>query len=167
MNSSPIKNLHFIGCVSLCSKSEATLSPVEKGREGSIRKLDPPDLQLAPKAKGWCLLLSAVIYTWVWYKKSTSIFLRVHELWTSKEVFFHWHPNILGLGRQIGQINSGAFVVFSSELSAPILVQRVPCPCFPLFNNYFYKKTKPLYPHPKYLCRKIFGIGVWIWASKN
>jgi hypothetical protein len=29
----------------------------------------------------------------------------------------------LGLGRQIGQINSGAFGVFSVELSAPILVQ--------------------------------------------
>ena len=30
-------------------------------------------------------------------------------------------------------------------LSAPILVQRVPCPCFPLFLQ----KTTPLYPHPK------------------
>ena len=28
-----------------------------------------------------------------------------------------------GLGRQIGQTNSGAFGVFSAELSAPILVQ--------------------------------------------
>jgi hypothetical protein len=29
----------------------------------------------------------------------------------------------LGLSRQIGQINSGAFGVFSAKLSAPILVQ--------------------------------------------
>ena len=42
--------------------------------------------------------------------------------------------------RQIVQINSGAFGGFSAELVAPILVQWVPCPCFPLFNHYFYKK---------------------------
>ena len=39
---------------------------------------------------------------------------------------FHWNPELLGLGRQIGQINSGAFGVFSAELSAPILVLLVP-----------------------------------------
>ena len=44
------------------------------------------------------------------------------------------------------QINSGAFGVFSAKLSAPILVQWVPCPCFPLFNQYFYKKLS-LYIH--------------------
>ena len=54
--------------------------------------------------------------------------------------FFHWNTELLGLGRQIGQINSGAFWVLSAKLSAPILVQWVPCPCFPLFNHYFYKK---------------------------
>ena len=62
------------------------------------------------------------------------------------EAFFHWNPKLLGLGRQIGQINSGAYGVFSAELSAPILVQSVPCPCFPLFNHYFYKKLT-LYIH--------------------
>ena len=30
-----------------------------------------------------------------------------------------------------GQINFWAFGVFSADLSAPILVQWVPCPCFP------------------------------------
>ena len=45
---------------------------------------------------------------------------------------------ILGLERQIGHINSGVFVIFSAELTAPILVQWVPC--FSLFNHYFYKK---------------------------
>ena len=54
--------------------------------------------------------------------------------------FFHWNSELLGLGRTIGQINSGAFEVFSADLSTPILVQWVPCPCFPLFNHYFYKK---------------------------
>ena len=39
----------------------------------------------------------------------------------------------------MGQTNSGAFGVFLAKLSAPILVQWVPCPIFPLFNHYFYK----------------------------
>ena len=56
------------------------------------------------------------------------------------EAFFHWNPELLCLGRQIGQINSGAFVVFSAKLSWPILVQWVPCPCFLLIDHYFYKK---------------------------
>ena len=41
-----------------------------------------------------------------------------HGLWTPNEAFFHWSPELLGLGRQIGQINSGVFGVFSAKLSA-------------------------------------------------
>ena len=37
--------------------------------------------------------------------------------------FFIENPELLGLGRQIGQKNSGAFGVFSAKLSATILVQ--------------------------------------------
>ena len=55
-----------------------------------------------------------------WFAAGVS---RKHELRTPNEAFFHWNPELLGLGRQIGQINSGAFGVFSAELSAPILVQ--------------------------------------------
>ena len=54
--------------------------------------------------------------------------------------FFHWNSELLGLGKQIEQIKSGAFGVFLAKLSAPILVQWVPCLCFPLCNHYFYKK---------------------------
>ena len=60
-----------------------------------------------------------------------------HGLW---KPFFHRNPKLWGLGRQIEWINSGAFGVISADLSAPILVQWVPCPCFSLFNNHFYKK---------------------------
>ena len=35
---------------------------------------------------------------------------------------FHEDPKLLGLGRKCGQINFGAFGVFSANLSAPILV---------------------------------------------
>jgi hypothetical protein len=64
----------------------------------------------------------------------------------------------LELGREIGQINSGAFGVFSAKLSATILVQGVPCPMsmFSIIQPLFLQKTKLLYPHPKYL----FGIGI-------
>ena len=78
-----------------------------------------------------------------------------HGLRTPNGAFFHLNPEFLNLDRQIGQINSGAFEVFSDKLSKPILVQRVPCRCFPLFNNYFYNKLS-LYihiPNPRFSLR--------------
>ena len=42
---------------------------------------------------------------------------------TPNEAFFHQIPKLLGLGRKFGQINFGAFGVFSANLSAPILAQ--------------------------------------------
>ena len=44
----------------------------------------------------------------------------IHGLRTPNEAFFHQNPKLLGLGRQFGQINFGAFGVFSADLSAPI-----------------------------------------------
>ena len=70
-----------------------------------------------------------------------------HGLQTPNEVFFRWNPKHLGLGRQFGQIKFWAFGVLLVILSAPILALWVPCPCFPLINHYFYKKTKLLYPN--------------------
>ena len=55
---------------------------------------------------------------------------------TQKELLFE-NLNFLGLDRQIGPKSFGAFGVFSADFSAPILVLRVPCPCFPLINYYF------------------------------
>ena len=46
----------------------------------------------------------------------------IHGLRTLNEAFFHQNPKVLGLGRKFGQINFGAFGVFSDDLSAPILV---------------------------------------------
>ena len=74
-------------------------------------------------------------------------------------LFFHRKPRLLGLGRQIGQIHFSAFGVFSADLSAPILVLWVPCPCFFIILQ----KTKPSCPSPKHL----IGIWIWIWAAKN
>ena len=46
-----------------------------------------------------------------------------HGLRTPNEAFFHLNPELLDLGKQVGQINSVAFGVFSAKLSAPSLVQ--------------------------------------------
>ena len=91
-----------------------------------------------------------------------------HEIWHVFEIprlpdyghpmkpFFHPNPQLLGLGRQFRQIKFGAFGVFLANLSALILVKWVPCPCFPLINNYFYKKLSLNIQIPKiYL-----GVGV-------
>ena len=43
-----------------------------------------------------------------------------HRLRMSNEAFFHWNSELLGLGRQIGQTNSGAFGVFLAELQLNI-----------------------------------------------
>ena len=66
----------------------------------------------------------------------------------------------LGLGRQIRQINFGAFGLFSAELSTPILGLCVPClSMFAIINQPLFLQK----PNPKYL----FGIGISIWAAKN
>ena len=85
-----------------------------------------------------------------------SYFLFTHGLGTPNESFYHQNSKLLGLGRQFEQMKFWAFGVFLANLSAPFLVLRVPCPCFPLINHYFYKKTRLLYPNYKYL----FGIGI-------
>ena len=87
------------------------------------------------------------------------IHIQLHGLRVPNEAFFHFNPKVLGLSRQIGQIDSWEFGAFWADLSTPIFVLRVPCPCFPLFLQ----KTTPLYPHLKYL----FGIGIGIWTAKN
>ena len=43
-----------------------------------------------------------------------------HGLRTPNKACFHWNPELLGLGRQIGQKNFGAFGVFSADLSTNI-----------------------------------------------
>ena len=56
------------------------------------------------------------------------------ELWVATDyghpMKLFQNPKLLGLGRQFRQINLGAFGVFSSNISLPISVQWVPCPCF-------------------------------------
>ena len=69
---------------------------------------------------------------------------------TQREFFFQ-KPQTFWLGRQIVLKFIGAFGVFLVDLSAPILVM------FSIIQPLFLqKKTKPLYPHPKYL----FEIGI-------
>ena len=76
----------------------------------------------------------------VWHKAHEE----KHGLRTPNEAFFHWNLELLGLGSQIGQINSWAFGVFSAELSAPILVS--PLSMFSIIQLLFLKKIR-LYIH--------------------
>ena len=50
-----------------------------------------------------------------WFATGVS---RKHKLRVPNEAFFHWNPELLGFGRQIWQINSGAFwVIFGQTIS--------------------------------------------------
>ena len=106
-----------------------------------------------------------------------------HGLRTPNKAFFHWNLEFLGLGRQIVQIDSGVFGVFSAKLSAPILVQWVPC--FSIIQPLFLQKTKPYIHIPNiylglwfkfglqrirnvaFMCPQSVGIGVGItnWVT--
>ena len=81
----------------------------------------------------------------------------IHRQRTPNEAFFHWNPEFLGLGRQIGQKHSGEFGIFSAKLLASIfgMCSKSLVHVFH-YLNIISLKTKPLYPHPKYL----FGIGL-------
>ena len=71
---------------------------------------------------------------------------RTRTMDTQKEPFLKNHK-VLGLGRQIGQINLLRYFGSVSPLSMFFNIQPL-----------FLQKTKPLYPHSKYL----FGIGTYL-----
>ena len=81
-----------------------------------------------------------------------------YGLRTPNEAFFQRNPKLLGLGRQIGQINFWALVgdiffgqFISTHFGAVSLLSM-----FSIIQSLFLQKTKLLYPHPKYL----LGIGI-------
>ena len=73
----------------------------------------------------------------------------------SNEAFSIKIPNFWAWADNLGSLVFG----HSRPIHLLILVQWVLCPCLPLINHYFYKKSL----YPKYL----FGIRIWIWAAKN
>ena len=78
-----------------------------------------------------------------------------HGLQTPNEAFFHQNPKRLSLGKQLGQINFGAFGVFSANLLAPtsVLWDVGPLSMSSIDQPLFLQKTKPLYRNPKYIYR--------------
>ena len=58
---------------------------------------------------------------------------------TQRELFIK-NLELLGLGRHFGLKFFEALGYFWLDYQASILVLWVPCPCFPIFNHYFYKK---------------------------
>ena len=63
----------------------------------------------------------------------------------------NWADNLWGISGIFGQTIRTHFGIVS------------PLSMFSIIQPLFLQKTKPLYPHPKYL----FGIGILIWAAKN
>ena len=87
---------------------------------------------------------------------------------------FNWNPELLGMDRQIGQINSWAFVVFSAEQSAPIgplwyLVS--PLSMFSITYSTNIVDKKLCKPTPQYLVllkvRNDFGPSKLFWTVTN
>ena len=97
-------------------------------------------------------------FLYILTKTGTVFKVWIQWLRTPNEAFFHWNPVLLGLGRQIGQINFRAFGIFSAELSVPILVLWAPCPCFPIINHYF-----SLYI---YIPNIHLGLGFEFWSQR-
>ena len=67
--------------------------------------------------------------------------------------FFHWNPELLGLGRQIGKINSGAFGVFRPNHQHPFWYSES---LVHVFHTLFLKKTLNLYIYIPNIC---LGLG--------
>ena len=78
---------------------------------------------------------------WIWRSKKIGLMSTITDyLRTPGESFFQ-KSRILGLGKHVGLKHLGKFRVFLADLSEPIFVLWVPCPCFPVINHYFYKKV--------------------------
>jgi hypothetical protein len=76
-----------------------------------------------------------------------------YGLQTPNEAFFYWNPELVGLGRLIRQINSGAFWYFQPKYQHPFWYSES------LVHVFHYStiiSTKTRYPHPKYF----LGIGI-------
>ena len=119
-----------------------------------------------PKIKNICRLWSASKKNRMDGRKTFLFILanyHEHGLRTHNEAFFHWNPELLGLCRQIVQINSVVFGGIFGQTFSTYFGTVSPLSMFSIIQPIFLQKTTPLYPHPKYL----FGIGIWIWAAKN
>ena len=71
-------------------------------------------------------LSSSFFLFFCWQQKNSKHFWKlichiqspVHGLWTPNQAFFHWNPELLGLGRQIGQIKLwDVWGIFSQTIS--------------------------------------------------
>ena len=92
-----------------------------------------------------------------WYKLSINYPRTMDAQWSLFSLKF------LTFG--LGQTNSAAkfWGVFQPNYQHPFWYCESLVHIFYNIQPLFLQKTKPLYPHSKYL----FGIGIWIWAAKN
>ena len=96
---------------------------------------------------------------------SFSFFFFEHGLRTTNESFFSLKSRTFGLGQTNWSDNLwmwGTWGTFDRFISIHFGTVS-PLSIFSNNQLLLLQKTRPLYPHPKYL----FGIGIWISAEKN
>ena len=97
------------------------------------------------KPKKWSTIWSRLWLQIAFYRRSELMIIDFSTFWP-RSTDFQWSlfsskSQTFGLGQTIWADKFWGILVFLADyLSAPILVQRVPCPCFPFINHYFYKK---------------------------
>ena len=107
----------------------------------------------------WSFLLFLTVIVLQSYMCMQIVLLYGTDYGRTMNPFFIEIPNFWAWANNLGRYILGHFWYFR-----PILVLWVPWIVHVFYNQSLYlQKTKPLYPHPKYL----FGIGIWIWAAKN
>ena len=67
-------------------------------------------------------------------------FIRVEHMGYPRTTNAQW--SLFSSKSQTFGLEQTNFGVFSADLSAPILVLWIPCPCFPLINHFFYKELQ-------------------------
>ena len=91
--------------------------------QSGIYKINQAQLHHVVCTMKWCVIFMFFFLSNIVTCIASVYLAHKHGLRTPNEAFSHGNTKLLGLGRQIGQINSGAFGVFSADLLAPILVQ--------------------------------------------
>ena len=93
----------------------------------------------------------------------------LHGLWTPNEAFFHWNPEFSSLGRQIGQINSGAFRGILGQTIRTNFGTVSPLSMLSNIQPLFLQETKPLFSHMTFYLNPLWDTGtgcalsIWNW----
>ena len=99
----------------------------------------------------------------LWSKKYADVSLLPSTDWgRPMKQFFIKIKNFWAWADKVSKLILGHLVYFWPKYQHPFWYSESLVMFF-IIQPLFLQKTKPLYPHPKYL----FGIGIWTWAAQN